>query len=61
MSKVDLKNAMSALNVRQPLRLQSKAPAFQAPPPAIASRIGSDEQEQKELANAQTTSESPTD
>lgn len=58
MSKVDLKNAMSALNVRQPLRLQAKAPAFQSPQPTSAPTIVSDEQEQKEQVNPQTTSQS---
>jgi hypothetical protein len=42
-NKNELKSAMEALNVRLPLRLNVKAPAFQAPAPSIAPKAVADE------------------
>jgi hypothetical protein len=43
-NKTELKSAMEALNVRLPLRLNVKAPAFQAPMTAITPKTVSDEE-----------------
>lgn len=39
MSKADLKTALQALQVNQPLRLKAPAPTFTAPPPPIDPRV----------------------